>query len=177
MSGWATECDGSNKDVCEVFVDDWKWMSDSAAAPIGAPPHSTLADFNALLLGRPTPTSQAPVRKKTCRNFCRLQGLWCEAAWDNRNNGCLRQVAQSTMCDVQRSNQICRCRRKCVDRAPMLCREEGCPNRTVGCDMLAAADVCRVLLSDIWRKPEANMMGLLVEQACPLSCAQCSTTA
>ena len=51
--------------------------------------------------------------------------------------------------------------------------EKGCPARQITCSILAVA--CDVRFAEIWDKPPPIVAGLLVEQACPLTCGRCVT--
>ena len=137
MTGWSSECRGSDGDRCEVFV----------------------------------------AETTTCEAYCEEQGLWCEGAWEARGRGsCVRGKGRQprSSCQQKRDNQLCRCRRACVDEGPWECHEEGCPQRLVPCDTLKVA--CRSQFSDIWRKPTQSIDGeRYIHQACPMACGHCVT--
>lgn len=107
----------------------------------------------------------------TCREFCEAQDSWCEAAWDDQDNGCMRADSASSACTVRRTSQICLCRDSCKDGGPWECHEEGCPARVVTCEILGVA--CNARFDSIWRKPPPGVGSLLVRQACPLQCGEC----
>ena len=101
-------------------------------------------------------------------------GSWDNGSWDDgKGESCVAQPRDGaeTSCRAKRSTQICACRRACADEGPWQCHEEGCPARTVPCEMLSVA--CRARFSDIWRKPPPGMAGRTVRQSCPLSCGAC----
>ena len=99
--------------------------------------------------------------------------MWCEAAWDDAKGGCKRQASsgRAPLCHVKRSNQICACRRDCVDRGPWPCTEAGCPARQVTCAILSAA--CFSQFSHIWNTAPSSVAELQVWQVCPMSCGRC----
>jgi len=116
---------------------------------------------------------------QSCTEWCEGQGLWCQAAWDNRRDGCERveprRPVRTGSCDAVRSDQICRCRPECRDEGPWPCTEAGCPGRMVNCSTLAVA--CKAGFGDVWDKPPAGTANLAVASACPLSCGQCACPA
>merc|ERR1712046_355756 len=77
------------------------------------------------------------------------------------------------VCNVRRSDQICRCRRECADIGPWECVEEGCPARVVDCKILRVA--CNAPFSAIWRKVPRGMSDTYVRRVCPLTCGHCMT--
>jgi hypothetical protein len=117
-------------------------------------------------------------KSSTCDAFCDSQGAWCEAAWDDKG-GCTKAKSElsrgAKSCQLKRTDQICRCRRECVDGGPWECQEEGCPARVVTCQILSVA--CKARFEQIWRKPPLGMAGTHVSQACPLSCGECVSAA
>ena len=132
LTGWHTECRGSEPAECEAFV----------------------------------------AKRTSCADFCESNDAWCVAAWDDDGKGCTKQeTARSSGCAIPRTDQICRCRRDCVDTGPWECREEGCPARIVGCEILATA--CNAKFNEIWRKPPHGLGPLQVRQACPMMCKMC----
>ena len=110
----------------------------------------------------------------SCQEYCRGRGFFCEAGWDDRDGACQRATlkpSERASCFTSRNNQICACRRSCVDDGPWDCVEEGCPARSVSCELLAGH--CKWPFNGIWRKPPHGTAGLLVEQACPATCKLC----
>ena len=109
---------------------------------------------------------------ETCAQYCEAQGMWCEAAWDDASGGCKRQSSgKAPLCNVKRTNQICACRRDCMDRGPWACTETGCPARQVTCEILSAA--CSSTFNRIWNTAPADVAELQVWQVCPMSCGRC----
>ena len=114
----------------------------------------------------------------TCDDYCASQGdgVWCAGSWDDVKETCARMEMrgrQAPVCSARRSSQICMCRRECADEGPWACHEEGCPARTVTCDILSVA--CKARFSDIWRKAPYGVGSRLVSQACPMSCGKCNS--
>lgn len=145
MRGWTSECLASDHERCEAFVSN----------------------------------------STTCAEFCDESGMWCEGSWDDVGGGCVKEGASKggkggkaaaiprQACETKRSSQICKCKRGCSNEGPWDCHEEGCPARSVTCEILSVA--CRASFSDIWRKPPYGMAGRSVAQACPLSCGVCTS--
>ena len=113
-------------------------------------------------------------KQTSCQEYCREHGAFCEGSWDDRDGACERAGSKQPSCFTVRSSQICACRRSCVDDGPWECLEEGCPARSVTCEMLASA--CFATFGNIWRKPPHGTASLLVQQACPASCQMCNAS-
>eukprot|EP00966_Prymnesium_polylepis_P322905 7379135-Prymnesium_polylepis.1 len=105
--------------------------------------------------GSSTDRCEAHVPRTTsCQEYCRERGFFCEAGWDDRDGACQRATlkpSERASCFTSRKNQICACRRSCVDDGPWDCVEEGCPARSVSCELLAGH--CKSTASGGMRRP------------------------
>lgn len=150
--------------------------SERAPRGFGEPPAGTLCDrFEGWSKECPASgaeTCEAFVAAGTsCATFCAQNGAFCSASWDDADGGCGKREGGDPSCDVVRRSQICSCVSSCRDAGPWGCFEEGCPDRTVPCEVLVP--VCDVAFGRVWRRAPPGMAQVLVRQACPESCGVC----
>ena len=169
MDGWTSECPQSDRHHCEVRVGDAANKSWAAAAGAAAAAQKRAPP------GDESGRDGGGGAAFTCEAFCEAQGGWCEAAWNDGRGICTHDRRRSSLssCSAERTQQVCRCRRACVDEGPWSCEEEGCESRLVHCARLAQV-ACRYRFSHIWRKPPLGYADMTVQQACPLSCGACA---
>ena len=155
----------------------WAWALTTTVAAVGTSFCDELGGWEAECKGSNRMVCEVYIaHKTTCNEYCTSQHAWCEAAFDDEHGDrCRRQEYSGSSCNRTRTQQICRCRRRCEDSGPWLCQEEGCPARVVTCDILKAA--CKAAFRDIWRKAPLGMGPVLVEQACPAACGRCASGA